>query len=674
MLGIFSGGIWRIPFRESFLPGPHQKLSSQRPVPPGINAVAVWGFRPSARKPAEMAQAARLPVVRLEDGFIRSLGLGVQGCPPLSMVVDYQGMYYDASTPSTLETLIKDSAGNAPLADEARQLMADIVSYDLSKYNQAAPWRPDGWDGKQVLVVDQTVGDVSVSKGNASPASFTEMLETARRENPDARILVKVHPDVLCGKKAGYFAGLKNDAQIQLFAQDVSPQSLLRHMDKVYVVTSQYGFEALLAGKPVVCFGQPWYAGWGLTDDRHVEAATLAARRQPATLETLFTAAYLRYTRYRNPITGEPADLRVVVEWLALQRRHNLARTGHLWAPGLSLWKCSVLKPFLKTADNRLNFSRRDKDATACVVWGTRGEAKWQSLAQQKSLPLWRMEDGFIRSSGLGSDLLPPLSLVLDKTGIYYDARRPSDLENLLNASALTESQSQRAQALRQSLVAHKLSKYNLGGAWQLPAVATGKRILLVPGQVEDDASIATGTLSINTNRDLLRTVRERNPDAFVIYKPHPDVVVGNRQGQISPEDLAAWADCEARDADIIHCIQLADELHTMTSLSGFEALLHGKQVYCYGMPFYAGWGLTHDEHTLARRIHRLSLEELIYQALIEYPTYMHPIRQEPMTVEEAVRVLKSAPRGEMKADSKQLSRISRKVRKAKMFFKVKFG
>lgn len=674
MLGIFSGGIWRIPFRESFLPGPHQKLSSQRPIPAGIDAVAVWGYRPSAHKPALLAGAAGLPVVRLEDGFIRSLGLGVNGCPPLSMVVDTLSMYYDASVPSTLEKLIQDAAGNAPLIDEARRLMADIVQFDLAKYNQAAPWVPDDWTGKRILVVDQTAGDVSVSKGNADAASFTAMLDAARREHPDARIMVKVHPDVLCGKKAGYFSNLKNDAQIQLFTQDVSPQSLLRHVDKVYVVTSHYGFEALLAGKPVVCFGQPWYAGWGLTDDRHADAAALAARRQPVSLDHLFTAAYLRYTRYRCPVSGAPSDLRTVVTWLALQRRHSLARSGHLWAPGLSLWKCTVLKPFLKTADNQLSFSKRHKGATAIVVWGTRGEEKWRAQATHYSLPVWRMEDGFIRSSGLGSDLLAPLSLVLDKTGIYYDARRPSDLENLLNASALSDAQTQRARALRQDLVAHKLSKYNLGGAWQLPAHAAGKRVLLVSGQVEDDASIITGTLSISTNRDLLRTVRERNPAAFIVYKPHPDVVVGNRKGDIAPHEQALWADCEARDADIIQCIQLADEVHTMTSLSGFEALLHGKKVCCYGMPFYAGWGLTHDEHSLVRRTRRLSLEDLVYQALIAYPTYIHPIRQEPMTVEEAVEVLRRTPRGEMKTDNKKLSRVRRQIRKIKMFYNVKFG
>ncbi|BBU81027.1 hypothetical protein EIMP300_24270 [Escherichia coli] len=100
------------------------------------------------------------------------------------------------------------------------------------------------------------------------------------------------------------------------------------------------------------------------------------------------------------------------------------------------------------------------------------------------------MEDGFLRSSGLGSDLLPPLSLVLDKRGIYYDATRPSDLEVLLNHSQLTLAQQMRAEKLRQRLVESKLSKYNLGADFSLPAEAKDKKIILVPGQVEDDASI----------------------------------------------------------------------------------------------------------------------------------------------------------------------------------------
>jgi capsular polysaccharide export protein len=196
-------------------------------------------------------------------------------------------------------------------------MMRAIVDNDLSKYNQAPPFVAPDIMPEAVLVIDQTFGDMSVTKGNAGPESFQQMLKAAKQENPRAEIWVKVHPDVLCGKKTGYFTNLKSDSRVRVFAEDVSPQSLLRHMQKVYVVTSQYGFEALLAGKPVVCFGQPWYAGWGLTDDRHPKASELAARRQPSTLSNLFTAAYLRYCRYRHPVSGKPATLACVVDWLS---------------------------------------------------------------------------------------------------------------------------------------------------------------------------------------------------------------------------------------------------------------------------------------------------------------------------------------------------------------------
>lgn len=164
-----------------------------------------------------------------------------------------------------------------------------------------------------------------------------------------------------------------------------------------------------------------------------------------------------------------------MLQWLQLQRRHLQQRDGYLWAPGLTLWKSAILKPFLQTATNRLSFSRRCTAASACVVWGVKGEQQWRAEAQRKSLPLWRMEDGFLRSSGLGSDLLPPLSLVLDKRGIYYDATRPSDLEVLLNHSQLTLAQKMRAEKLRQRLVESKLSKYNTGADFSLPAEAKDK-------------------------------------------------------------------------------------------------------------------------------------------------------------------------------------------------------
>lgn len=671
MIGIFSAGIYRIEHLASFLAGPCCKLSSLRTIPPEVTSVAVWGNRPTGHQAVALANASHRPVVRLEDGFIRSLGLGVTGCPPLSMVVDTQGIYYDARRASSLETLIRDSAGNQPFYADAQRAMQLIVEADLSKYNLAPAYCGQPPKGEAVLVVDQTFGDMAVKYGNADTADFEAMLKAALDENPQSEIWLKIHPDVLQGKKSGYFAAIPKNPRIKLLAENVSPQSLLRHVSGVYVVTSQYGFEALLAGKPVKVFGQPWYAGWGLTDDRHAKASELSARRGRASLLDLFSAAYFRYSRYIDSSSGQPCTLFEVINHLLMQKNHQEQRQGQLWAPGLTLWKRSIFLSFLKTTFNSVSFSERKMANTACVVWGNKGEQRWQQKALAQKLPVWRMEDGFLRSSGLGSDLHPPLSLVLDKTGIYYDATRPSDLETLLNHSHLTACQIERAAALRHRLVSTKVSKYNIGAAFSLPPEAQGKRILLVPGQVEDDASILSGTVSIRTNSELLRTVRQRHPNAFIIYKPHPDVLVGNRQGYVPAADVAQWADFQALDADIIQCIQAADELHTLTSLSGFEALLHGKQVFCYGIPFYAGWGLTKDEHRSPRRHRTLMLDDLVYQALIAYPTYIDPSRHEAITAERALDILANQPRANMQFNKKRAGRIIRHYRKLIMLAKV---
>lgn len=464
MIGVYSRGIWKIPHLNQFLGQPCRKLSINSAIPGDISAIAVWGMKENTVKPAAKARAADRPLLRLEDGFIRSLGLGVNGHPPLSIVIDDLGIYYDASRPSRLEKLIKQECAENTFATQTQSAINFIVNGDLSKYNHAHPYTTAGDEKPIVLVVDQTYGDISITLGGASARSFSEMLAAAREENPDAEIWVKTHPDVLSGKKRGHFTDHFNEPGLRLFAQDVSPQSLLRYVSHVYTVTSQFGIEALMAGKSVTCFGLPWYAGWGLTDDRHPQAKSLATeRRGHATLLQLMSAALLRYSRYLNPNTGEPGTLFDVLHTLKLQRQHMISRDGHLWAPGLTLWKSAIMKSFLKAPGNKVSFNKKSPTASACVVWGVNGETKYKQVADAQNLPLWRMEDGFLRSSGLGSDLYMPLSLVLDKTGIYYDASRPSDLEILLSYSKLHTSERDRALALQQMLVSNKLSKYNLG-------------------------------------------------------------------------------------------------------------------------------------------------------------------------------------------------------------------
>ena len=64
-------------------------------------------------------------------------------------------------------------------------------------------------------------------------------------------------------------------------------------------------------------------------------------------------------------------------------------------------------------------------------------------------MPLIRVEDGFVRSVGLGSDFLPPASLVLDRRGMYFDPRTKSDLETLLCETEFDPPLLARARAAR---------------------------------------------------------------------------------------------------------------------------------------------------------------------------------------------------------------------------------
>lgn len=643
-----SNGIRKIPNLADFLPEYRIQKHSR-----AAEAVIGWGLRPTTRKARAFAQAKSLPFVALEDGFLRSVGLGVAGWPPFAMVVDDTGIYYDTTRPSRLENLILAAEMPSETLSQAQQAIDLILENRLSKYNHAPEFSdglmPSEKNKNIVLVIDQTFGDMALQYGGADETTFAQMFQTALAEHPDAEIWVKTHPDVLSGKKRGYLTGLAQQNRVRLLAEDINPISLLQKVDEVYCVTSHMGFEALLCGKPVRVFGLPWYAGWGVSDDRHPEAARLVeqGRRAPRSLLQLFAAAYLQYSRYLNPYTGKAGTIFDVIDYLASTRRLNDKLRGEIWCVGMSLWKRAVVKPFFAVPSCRLKFAKSvahlaqqnlPPDARV-LAWGA-GKQELADFAAARGLPLLRMEDGFLRSVGLGSNLVPPLSLVIDDMGIYFDARTPSRLEHILQHRRFSDRELQTALNLQTALTEHNISKYNVGSQNFTPPPA-GKTVILVPGQVEDDASVRFGSPEIRSNLDLLKAVRARRPEAYIIYKPHPDVVSGNRVGVVPAEEAARYADQTAAEADISVCLQHADEVHTMTSLTGFEALLRGKKVCCYGQPFYAGWGLTEDMLPIARRTRRLSLPELIAGTLQEYPGYVCPESGRLIDAASAVLVLR---------------------------------
>ncbi|WP_102110013.1 capsular polysaccharide biosynthesis protein [Oceaniglobus roseus] len=600
-----------------------------RPGP--ADTVAVWGRSPTAHRGERVAAKTGAGLMRVEDAFLRAVLTGRDGAPPLGFLLDRRGVHFDSAQPSHLEHLLATHPlDDAALLGRARDGIARLRRAQLSKYNAFDPDAPLPAPG-YVLVIDQTRGDASVTHGGGSQALFDEMLAFAQIEHPGAEILVKVHPETRAGHRPGHFGSAHEDARTRLFADPVSPWGLLEGAVAVYTVSSQMGFEAILAGPRPRVFGQPFYGGWGLTADEN----PVPRRERRLTRAQLFAAAMILAPTWYDPFCDRLCsfeDAVAILEAEVFAWRSD--RHGHV-ASGMRLWKRRPLqrffgrwKPLRFEEDPRRASAKAAALGCPLLVWAGR------VTPEHRAKRLLRIEDGFLRSRGLGAELIPPLSLVTDDLGIYYDPTRPSRLEHLIAASPeLTPSDIERSRRLIRLIHDRRLSKYNIGRA-DLPDLPDGRRIL-VPGQVEDDASIRLGTGDVATNRDLLARTRAENPGAVILYKPHPDVEAGLRTGRI--EDASALADVIVERTDPAALLAQVDEVWTMTSLMGFEALLRGKPVTCLGAPFYAGWGLTRDLGPVPdRRRARPTLEQLAHAVLIGYPRYHDPVRNAPSPPEIA--------------------------------------
>jgi capsular polysaccharide export protein len=600
-----------------------------------VQAVLGWGARASGRRAEALAIQHQLPCYRLEDGFLRSFHPG-QGVPGLSLVVDTQGIFYDATRPSDLEVLLASESDLLEgIEGQVEQAIELLLANELSKYNHA-PCLPieclRGDDHSRVLVVDQTDDDVSVRLGMASEKTFHAMVDAALAENPQATIYIKTHPEVSNGSKRGYLSQWPAHPRIVMLHESANPINLLTHMDSVYVVSSTFGFEALFAGKQVSVFGVPWYAGWGVTDDRqHCQR-----RVRTRSVKELFAAGYFHYTRYLNPATHKLGTIFDVIHWLILQKAEERRLSGRIIGVGFRAWKAANLAPLLSISPERMAFVKNAKEAAtlgitsedSVLAWGRDAPEGVDELIASSGAMRWRLEDGFIRSVGLGAHMVPPLSLVLDSEGIYFDPSQPSTLEHLLATTEFSEQDCTRARYVRQLIVEHGLTKYNVERRQQPRWLTPDQEVVLVPGQVEDDASIRYGTTVVSTNLALLKAARDAHPNAFVVYKPHPDVLYAKRKGNIAT--ARQWADHIETECSVVNCLEHCDFVHTMTSLAGFEGLLRNKHVVTYGEPFYAGWGLTEDwvaqGKALYRRQRTLTLDELVAGTLLHYPRYWDPI------------------------------------------------
>lgn len=347
--------------------------------------------------------------------------------------------------------------------------------------------------------------------------------------------------------------------------------------------------------------------------------------------------------RYRNPFSGAPCDaheaVRILADWRATLRANRRIAA----AVGMSGWKREAIGRFLWDGTRRPPFVAAEQalGATgagqAIAYWPSRTPADFRLRAERAGADAWQVEDGFLRSAGLGAECRPPLSIIVDRAGgIHYDPSGASEIEHLLATHPFDAPLLSRARALRERIVAARLCKYGVDAGAPPAGLPTGRRIVLAVGQVADDLSVIR-----NGGRGMagfLRRVRAAEPDAFLVYRPHPDVIAGLRSGTVRG---AGEADLILPGGSLLGLLERVDAVHVLSSLTGFEALMRGVAVVVHGAPFYAGWGLTRDLAPIpARRGRQLSLDALVAAALILAPRYLDPETQLPCPPEVVVERL----------------------------------
>ncbi|NRB56591.1 MAG: capsular polysaccharide biosynthesis protein [Salinicola sp.] len=634
--------------------------------------ILVWGMNLP-----KVIRKTSSPILHVEDGFIRSIDLGSNHSPPMSLNFDWKTPYFDASQPSDLEGILNsyDFSADQELIQRSRMLIDKIVEHGVSKYNHCGRVSVAEIYGPKkrprVLVIGQVEDDASIIYGCNKRFSNNDLVHIAYIENPESEIIYKPHPDVL-GKKRKALSNPDDVAGIcKVITSDLSLADAFDTIDHVYTITSQAGFEALMRGIRVTTLGCPFYAGWGLTDDRQENPR----RNRQLTLEEVFAASFILYPRYYDPyykkaITAEEAVDLVVRLKSTMQDRKESGRTGmagsirlpakkELFCLHVNDWKRPLLEswfpdrklvylPFGITDEEfEASWERRIRasEGAEMLIWGM----KYPSLVKNLGIPYRHVEDGFIRSVGLGANHTLPLSLNFDSRTPYFNASEPSDLEYILaNHDFDADSRlMERARDLMSRILGLSISKYNYASQVSVEEIYGDKirKRILVIGQVEDDASIQYGCNKPITNNDLVHVAYLENPEADIFYKPHPDVLQGNRKMVSNPREVQHLCTILGGDISLPDALRTIDHVYTVTSQGGFEALMRGIKVTTLGCPFYAGWGLTDDRQPNERRTRTLTVEQVFAAAYILYPHYFDPYRKCHIEAEEAADILASLMR-----------------------------
>ena len=274
--------------------------------------------------------------------------------------------------------------------------------------------------------------------------------------------------------------------------------------------------------------------------------------------------------------------------------------------------------------------------------WTVRWYAKrW--YAKRNAIKIYRMEDGFIRSSSLGATHSTPYSLLMDAKGLHYNPEEPSGIEEILNNHTFSEQELASAQTCMNLMQDLALSKYNPPSfnADRQSVIKIRKRVVVL-GQVDNDKSIRLGNPDRWSMIELIRLAKFENPHADILYRPHPDVYQGYQKSKFRKRAVGKICALVSPEIPLAEFLDTVDHVYTITSLSGLEALLKGKKVTVVGAAFYAGWGLTDDRIEFPRRTTKRTLLELYAGVYLKYPRYLADLEDSEIGLQAACLRIKA--------------------------------
>jgi len=289
------------------------------------------------------------------------------------------------------------------------------------------------------------------------------------------------------------------------------------------------------------------------------------------------------------------------------------------------------------------------KKSVKILSWGLKTNQFIINSLKNIGLEVMYLEDGFYRSYNTGPQGDRAYSQVMDYSGIYYNSKKPSDLENLLNLSIVSnEREISIARKAISFIKENKISKYNNNISLN-DKIKTLRNILIVDQTFGDKSLKYGGVLSGVNIQKIVDDINNRYDDRYTIYiKVHPDVINGDKKSALGITDISK---IESRlkivlieeNINPIELMEEMEEVNVLTSQMGFEALLLNKKVITYGRPFYSGWGLTIDKNKFKsnRRKRVLTIEELFVGACILYTNYINTKTEEKITIMEALEKLR---------------------------------